>query len=564
MQHELVLYKKSVDHTFLNEEDILQKITGGSFSAGAVVVDRKFLGDADAGAGAASANVDAQLSALFVDGRYSLAAKLIVDPKKFEIIPLSNKNVIKWVEKFSADDTLIFYDLKYFKLSEINFFKQKLPNYSFEKIDLNHELKINQRRLTPNIYEFTESWDKFSEVKNILKNKGLDAYLFFDNCSIAWLLNIRDLNMKFTPSVLGCFLLTAAGDRIFFPSQNYESFPKISSCRIASCDDLFCELKKLQKVGIDPRETPSFVQHKNFVHCDNPIEKIKSIKSAEEISNIKETARLDSLALIKFIHWFETNQEDFSELDVVEKISFFRKQNNLYVGESFETIAAADDHAAIIHYAPTQKTNARVKNILLLDSGGQYKNGTTDITRTLCKKAPAESARLAYTLVLKGHIALANAEFSPDTPAKNLDKLARQFLLEHGMDYAHGTGHGIGYMLHVHEGHVQISSYCDAPLQPGMLMSNEPGYYLENQFGIRLENMMFVEACGDGANGGSNGNGETLKFETISLVPFDPKFIEFDLLTADEKKWINEYHEKILEISELDKAEENWLKDFFT
>ncbi|MDR0753626.1 MAG: M24 family metallopeptidase, partial [Holosporaceae bacterium] len=219
---------------------------------------------------------------------------------------------------------------------------------------------------------------------------------------------------------------------------------------------------------------------------------------------------------------------------------------------SFETIAAADENAAIIHYHPNLKSNKIIDNILLLDSGGQYKRGTTDITRTISIIEPSEEQKLFYTLVLKGHIALASAVFPVGTSGSQLDLLARQFLWKYAEDYNHSTGHGVGYMAHVHEGPMAIAKNNNVPLQPGMLLSNEPGYYQESGFGIRLENMMVVEE-----------HGGYLSFETISLVPFDRKFICQELLSLDDVNWLCRYNRMIISSLALQDTISHWLLKYY-
>jgi Xaa-Pro aminopeptidase len=237
-----------------------------------------------------------------------------------------------------------------------------------------------------------------------------------------------------------------------------------------------------------------------------------------------------------------------TELEVVDKLLYFRKQQREFIGESFESIAAADENAAIIHYHPDLKTSRTIDNILLLDSGGQYKHGTTDITRTISIIEPSEEQKLFYTLVLKGHIALASAVFPVGTSGSQLDPLARQFLWKYSEDYNHSTGHGIGYMAHVHEGPMAIARNNDTHLRPGMLLSNEPGYYQEGGFGIRLENMMVVEE-----------HSGYLSFETISLVPFDCKFISKELLSPEDINWLRRYNRRIISSLALRDTIPHWL-----
>ena len=344
-------------------------------------------------------------------------------------------------------------------------------------------------------------------------------------------------------------LITAQNQIILYFDDDYVFDSEITYKRQK---DLPTELKKYARVGTDFSEAPCSIKAENLIDIKNPLIFPKSIKNNSEIQNMREAAKKDSVAIVNFLYWFHNCGKKVSELEVAEKILQFRRQQSGFIGESFECIAAADENSAIVHYEPTERSNAIVKNILLLDSGGQYFHGTTDITRTVALQTPSLEQRLFYTLVLKGHIALAQAKFSKNTPASQLDRLARQFLQVKGVDYSHGTGHGVGYFSNVHEGPVSISPHCEKTLSPGMILTNEPGYYQEGAFGIRLENMMLVK----------NALGNQLQFEILSLVPFDLKFIEKSLLNESEISWLTEYHEKIFsEIGSL--LESNaaaWLK----
>jgi Xaa-Pro aminopeptidase len=516
-----VLFRKNEKYPGIftqSDEDILKALTGLEASDGAVVIS-------------------SEKSALFVDGRYTLAAKLQTDPNKFEILNLKNSEIVDWIQKNLPEKSNIAFDPQYYSHAEANFFITQLKNYQFTCINLKETLNIHSSKIDLNIYYIDCDSDRISHIIKTVHQNNLDAYLLCDPCSIAWLLNIRDLNQKYTPVVLGYLLITGSGEKIWYLDDRYNSPHDFKSE-----NDLLCDLSKFTKIGIDT-QTPFHLQHPNFVNVKNPCIFPKSIKNKSEIADIKSAAQKDSLAIINFLRWFHANTEKITESDAVEKLLYFRKQQIGFIGESFKTIAAADENAAIIHYSPNSKTNKYVNNILLIDSGGQYKHGTTDITRTISITEPTCEQKLFYTLVLKGHIALAAAKFLIGTTGAQLDPLARQFLWQYASDYNHSTGHGIGYMSHVHEGPVSISRNGNVPLQAGMIISNEPGYYRENCFGIRLENMMSVVE--DKCKG-------YLSFETISLGPFDQKFIRRELLTEFEKNWIEEYNQKIADILSVD------------
>jgi Xaa-Pro aminopeptidase len=291
----------------------------------------------------------------------------------------------------------------------------------------------------------------------------------------------------------------------------------------------------------------------------SPVVLLKSIKNKTETDGIRRAMIKDGVALVQFWQWLENALaagEKLTELCLSEKLRSFRAEQGDFFSESFPSIVGYGSHGAIVHYHATPKRNANIliNNILLLDSGAQYLHGTTDITRTFALGTPTVEQKRHYTLVLKGHIALAQAIFPEGTCGYQLDILARQFLWREGLNYGHGTGHGIGYFLCVHEPPQNISPRPNqTPLQAGMAVSNEPGIYFENKYGIRLENlMMVVESEKSGF----------LSFETLSLFPFDNKLIDFELLTKEELAWLRHYNQRILECLSPYLTEENaiWLQ----
>ena len=533
-----LLYVKNSLYFGISEDEIdfFEILTGLKSSAGATVISGK-------------------KSAVFVDGRYELAAEKNVDQEKFSIESLSKKNIIFWIKKNVKRNSKIAFDPKFFTHSFINDVKKELSEFEF--LEINLEEILNQKKSKRNCEIISWKFDekKFQPVYETISKNNLDGYLICDPCSSSWLMNKRDLNTKNTPAILGYLLITKNKEKIFFADDNLQNFDE------QFVDENFSQQKKLnelqnyiskfEKIGADFFETSCFVNSRNLVDVKNPIQNIKYIKTDEEIKNIIEITKEDSIALIDFIYWFY-NHENISELDCVEKIFSLRKRSKNFVGNSFDTIAAADANSAIVHYSPTSKTNSLVKKFLLLDSGGQYTYGTTDITRTFAKKIPNPQEKLYYTLVLKGHIAVANSELKKGQSCSILDKFARQFLKQYSLDYNHSTGHGIGYMLNVHEGPIAISKNNLVPLEKNILLSNEPGVYIKNHLGIRLENMMISRE--------KNGS---VFFETISLVPFDFNFIEFSLLDFSEKLWLKNYNEKIFDSLNLSNSIANWLKKYF-
>jgi Xaa-Pro aminopeptidase len=517
-----------------DSENLLRIISGLEASAGIVVLS-------------------SGKNALFVDGRYAVAAKKYVNTDKFDIFDLNFSHSLEWLKEKVSSEASIAYDPRFFTHMELEKIRQELHQHILKSVDLRSILRIKPSRRNLNIfylYEKPQEW-KLEYIREIIAQNNLDAYLLCDPASACWLLDMRDLGSKYTATILGYLLITKEGEYIFYLDEIYD-FEETAMLR--SQRHLLEDLKQYKTVGIDKWETPAVIRHSNFLHLKNPCILPKCIKTEVEISNIRCAALKDSIALINFLHWmYENHADGVTERQASEKLLHFRQQQSRFIGESFPCIAAADKNAAMIHYVPTE-SDSIIKNILLLDSGGQYMFGTTDITRTLCFSEPTEERKMLYTLVLKGHIAVANAKLPPGAMGSWLEPLSRQFLWNNFLDYNHSTGHGIGYMLNVHEGPLSISKNCCLPLKPGMLLSNEPGYYRENDCGIRLENMMFVrEACAG-----------FLEFETISLVPFDAKFVNKSLLAPDEIEWLRRYHLEIMSkmVTRLPENVDQWLADY--
>lgn len=520
----LLYIKNSLYPNFNDDEgaDFFKMLCGLKASAGAVVVSM-------------------DKSAVFVDGRYELAAKMSVDSKKFSIESLSLKEIINWIKNNLRLGSRIAFDPRFFSHSLLKKIKSELADYDFSKINLDSVFGVKkfQRKSEIISWKFDES--KFNSIYKIISENNLDGYLICDPCSSAWLLNQRDVKTKNVPVSLGYLLVTKNKEKLFYFDDNYPSYYG------KNVRDLMEDISSLKKIGLDFDEAPAFINSANLFDIKNPIPDVKYIKTTEEIENIKKITIEDSEAIVKFLYWFY-HAENISELDCVNQIFSYRKESPNFVGNSFDTIAAANGNSAIVHYTPSSDTNKQIEKFLLLDSGGQYKFGTTDITRTLAKNQPSDTEKLYYTLVLKGHIAVASAKLEKGSTAAALDGVARKFLQKHSLDYNHSTGHGIGYMLNVHEGPVAISRNNKIPLQSNMLLSNEPGVYIENHMGVRLENMIVTEE-----------KDNFICFDTISLVPFDNKLIDYSLLTSDEKSWLKNYDEKILDNLKLPKNVFDWL-----
>ena len=288
----------------------------------------------------------------------------------------------------------------------------------------------------------------------------------------------------------------------------------------------------------------------------DPIYSLKSLKNKTEIKNMLNAHIFDGVALTKFIYWIKNiNKKTITEFDAQNKLENFRKKNKNYLYPSFNTIAGTAENAAIVHYRATKKNTKKInkKDIFLCDSGGQYKYGTTDVTRTICFSKPKKNIKNIFTRVLKGHIAVVKSNLNKYSSGNLIDIRARKFLKEINLDYQHGTGHGVGFFLNVHEGPQGISKLNKIKLREGMILSNEPGYYKKDKFGIRIENLIYVKK-----------NKNKLCFENLTLVPIDKDLINFDLLTNDEKSYLWKYNLNIY--TKLNKylnpSEKRWLATF--
>jgi Xaa-Pro aminopeptidase len=492
--------------------------------------------------------------ALFLDGRYTVAAKKYVDPSKFKIFPHEFFPMVDWICQNIPPDVAIGYDPRFYSHAEYKKLQEALPLHQWTALDLRKTLGIVVPPRELHIYHMpiNRTKEKLEYVREVIFRHKLDAYLLCDPSSVCWVMDVRDLEAAYAPLVLGHLLVTKDDEMAIYLDESYV-FDETNVIR--SKGRLGDVLKKYHLIGLDPNETPASIQHPNILPIRNPCLLPKALKTTGEMANIKCAALQDSVALINFLHWIYTHQANgVTELAAAEKSLYFRKMQPNFLGESFPCIAAADENSAIVHYSPNKSCHKKIEKILLLDSGGQYKHGTTDITRTICFTEPGEKPRLLYTLVLKGHIALASAKIPAGSGGARLDSLARQFLWGRFLDYNHSTGHGIGYMADVHEGPMALASCNDIPLEHGMVLSNEPGCYLENDFGVRLENMMMVSEVMDGF----------LMFETISLVPFDMNFMLPQLLTAEEIAWLNRYHQLVLDsVADKLSTETNlWLRSY--
>ena len=500
---------------------------------------------------------------LFVDGRYTIQAQQEC-AKNFKITEIHKKLPSQIIKNYNLG-----YDPKLFTSKNLkNYFSNNnLISINENLIDQIFNYKEIKTKpfysLEKNIVGETHG-SKIEKVVNFLKSNKAD-YLFISAPeNVAWLLNIRGYDNPNSP-IPNTRLIIDKNKKLFLIAKKYNvkkiiKQKKLQAKQVIDIDDLSNLINKLtkKKFIIDNKTCSIFYENiikSKFKILDknDPIYKLKSIKNRHEINHMIEAHKKDGLALTRFIYWIKNiNKKIITEVDAQNKLEKFRKLNNDYLFPSFNTIAGTGSNGAIVHYRAKRQTTKKInkKDIFLCDSGGQYRYGTTDVTRTLCFSDQKINIKNAYTNVLKGHIAVALTNLSKDNTGKKVDIRARKFLKKEGLDYAHGTGHGVGFFLNVHEGPQSISKYNFIKIKKGMILSNEPGYYKKNSFGIRIENLVYVKQIKN-----------KLCFENLTLAPIEKELINYDLLNKTEKDYLFKYHLNIYsEYSALlNKKERKWL-----
>ena len=538
------------------EKERLKYLTGFSGSAGQSLVLKK-------------------QAFLFVDGRYTLQAQKEVR-KGFKVIQI-HKTIPSDILRKNKQKLRIGFDPRIYSLASlINLYKTEnvklipIKKNLIDKIWPNKpKLKFNKFFILKTQYAGKSFKNKINLICNILKRKKLKNLLVTAPENVAWALNIRGKDNSYSP-IPNCNAIVNYKKKITLIvenkkiSKNFKSqFGKV--VKYVNPTDItahFNSLDKKQNFLIDKFTCSYFYREKiaerfKYIEEIDPIFFLKSKKNIVEINNTIKSHIADGTALTKFIYWIKNNinKIKISELSAQKKLEQFRKKNKNYVSPSFNTISGSGPNGAIVHYRANSKTNRiiKTKDVYLCDSGGQYHYGTTDVTRTICFSKQSQKIKNIFTKVLKGHIGVATYKLKKNTTGKKLDIVARSALKKAGLDYAHGTGHGVGYFLNVHEGPQAISKINNIKLEEGMILSNEPGYYETNKFGIRLENLVFIKKYK-----------KKLRFENLTFAPIEKDLINFKLLNKKEKKYLNEYHKKIYMIlgSYLNKDEKSWLRSF--
>lgn len=532
--------------------------------------------------------VTAKEALLWCDSRYYLQSELELDASLFKIQKIGlpeTPTINDWLNTTLKKNSRIAIDGKLFSVATFgDMLKQINHSEVVAAQDPFEELWEERPQLPKSIVRILDDSVTGESVKSkcariseklALKNKIYITSLLDE---IAWVLNIRGADVKFNPVVISYAIVAHNGIILFVDGEKFlpndKEVLKAKGVEIKEYCDFDAFLTSLTNINVIINPTKFDIFHYNllvnngaYVSAETSsfgvITEFKASKNSAELHGIHRAMISDGVALVKFNMWLERaldNDDSITEYDVSRKLHEFRMTCPTFVGDSFSAIVGYKSNGAIVHYSPAEKGSSVVKGdgFLLIDSGGQYEYGTTDITRTIHLSYPTEQERNDYTLVLKGNISLVMAVFPKGTNGYQLDILARQHLLRNGLNYMHGTGHGIGHYLNVHEGPQSIrADYNSMPLVEGMVTSNEPGLYRVGEYGIRLENII---EC---SKHSSNEFGDFLKFQTISLFPFDLKSINVGILTTDERHWLNRYHAKVFDkLSQfLDTEERFWLSN---
>lgn len=521
---------------------------------------------------------------LWTDSRYFLQAEQELSSGPFVL----HKQIkpedlpVHWLSKNLSENASVGMDGRLFSMRQLKQMKKTCSSKNFHfvtTIDLIHEVWIKDRPPLPKTKVFAYDVryaglprkEKLNQIRKKIKEQKADWLLMTTLDDIAWTFNLRGRDVAYNP-VFYAFALIGLDDTYLFIEPE-----KIPQAIVQELDREGIYIENYErayqlndicvgKIMIDPDDINvalyKQLRTNDIIECPQPARLLKAKKSRIEVQHIEDAMIKDGVALTHAFKWLEDNIESqvVTEYTFAEKIAQCRSHQQGYFGESFPAIIGYNANGAIVHYRPAKDTSLQIKKsgILLCDSGGQYIDGTTDITRTIALSDPSTEQKKHYTLVLKGHITLDNMHFPEGTTGSQLDALARQHLWLQGLNYGHGTGHGVGYFLNVHEPPQGYSpgtaSRATTALQEGMLSSNEPGYYNENAYGIRIENLILVEK--------SHYEG-FLCHRTMSFFPIDTTLIDFSMLSTEEIKWLNTYHEKVLEAlgPHLDTEHLAWIKE---
>ena len=518
------------------------------------------------------------IAGVFIDGRYRLQ---VMDQVADVFIPVHwpETQLQDWLIIKAQPGAVIGFDPWLHTVSQIETLRDTLTNSGITlRACPNGVNAIWQERPAPPL---TAAWSHPESLSGeVAVNKtrrigaditalGADAAVITLPDSLCWLLNIRGSDVPRTPIVQGFAILSSSGAiALFGDPAKFDSLEFSENVTLMGWDAFEAYLSNFKdRMLIDPASLPQAALQAleqgavKILRGTDPCALPKACKNTTELNGSRAAHLRDGAAMVNFMAWFDgADPSDLSEIDIVRKLEGFRAATNVLHDISFDTISGSGPHGAVVHYRVTHETNRKLDSdsLLLVDSGGQYHDGTTDITRTMPLGTPSLEMRQAFTRVLQGMIAISQVRFPKGLTGRDLDSLARAPLWAAGQDYDHGTGHGVGSFLSVHEGPQRLSRATDVPLKVGMILSNEPGYYRAGAFGVRIENLIVVQPAPDLPNGDDRA---MLEFETITLAPIDLRLIEVSLLTVREKDWLNAYHQEVHAklIQLLDATTAQWL-----
>ena len=546
-------------------------ISGFTGSAGDVVIIQKKAG-------------------LWTDSRYFLQAEQELDGKVFTLFKMGLPSVPSfddWLLRELRKGESLGLDPQVISRKNYSALKKKLEDrgIALKTIEKNLVDELWEGRPEPpkgkvevhgEKYSGEETVSKLKRLRAKMAEQAVDAHVVAMLDSIAWLFNIRGSDVKYNPVTISYAIVTKEKALLFMDQEKVTDTAKKAwngVVEVRDYDDFSSGLqvlaKKKAKVWLDEGSVSQWIvshleRGAGFLFKPSPIKMFKAVKNKTEISGFRAAHIRDGVAMVIFLCWLEKNvgQTMVTEVSAAEKAAEFRARNKMFRGMSFETISSCGAHGAVVHYAPSPETDVPLEpeGIYLIDSGGQYLDGTTDITRTISLGNPTEEQKERFTRVLKGLVDLINTSFPQGTVGKQLDTISRLPLWEKGLNYGHGTGHGIGTYLNVHEGPQAISYYrcIGIALEPGMITTIEPGYYKDNEYGLRVENVALVVKDGER----SREEAVFYTFENLTLCPIDLRLVKKELLTAREIDWLNDYHQKVFKTLApfLDKPEVDWLK----
>ncbi|OLQ92494.1 X-Pro aminopeptidase [Vibrio panuliri] len=546
----------------------LHWLTGFTGSAGVAVITR-------------------EAAAIFVDGRYTVQVTKQVPAELFEYRHLINEPALDWITERVAQGGSVAIDPRMHSGAWLESAQAKLSkNHQLQILDANPIDELWSDRPAPVLSDVRlmktdavgqASIEKRQQIAELVVKQGANSAVITALDSICWLLNIRGLDVSRLPVLLSHAILHSNGNVEFFldPSRVPEDFAQHvgDGVSVFAPQQLESRLESLTgtKVLVDPATSNAWFKlvlqnsGAQVISAADPCLMPKAAKNATEIAGMKACHIRDGVAMVHFLSWLDSEVAKgnlHNEAVLADKLESIRRQDPTLMDLSFDTISAAGSNAAMCHYNhenQPQPGQLTMDSLYLVDSGGQYLDGTTDITRTIAIGQPSAEMIKQFTLALKGHIGVARARFPQGTRGFQLDTLARQHLWAEGFDYDHGTGHGVGHFLSVHEGPASISKkLIDVPLVKGMVLSNEPGYYRADQFGIRIENLELV------VEQSTQGDFSVLAFESLTRCPIDLRNIDVNLLTRPELAWLNSYHEKVWQDLNLlidDEQVKQWLRE---